>query len=161
VNRCRAVVLVVCVLATCSCGAGTKRLDKQEYVRQMRAIDESRAAGRAWRLYDEVVLTQPPLPQASCRARTKELRRTLETIVGRIERLRPPREVEQLQGQFVTAARDSVRVLGRATDDVAADKLRCGRPLSRRITGLRSNHRLEAVLIAYARRGYTTGLNSD
>jgi plasmid stabilization system protein ParE len=157
---CGAIVLAVCMLATCGCG-GTKRLDKQEYVRQMRAIDESGAAGRAWRLYDEVVLTQPPLPQATCRARTEELHRTLEMIVDRIERLRPPREVEQLQRQLVTAARESVGVLGRATGDVAADKLQCGRPLSHRISGLRSSHRLEAVLVAYARRGYTTGLNSD
>jgi hypothetical protein len=157
---CGAIVLAVCVLATCSCGA-TKRLDKQEYVRQMRAIDESGIARRAWRLYDEVVLTQPPLPQATCRARTKELHRTLEMIVDRIERLRPPREAEQLQRQFVTAARESVGVLGRATDDVAADRLQCGRPLSRRITGLRSSHRAEAVLLAFARRGYTIGLNSD
>jgi hypothetical protein len=157
---CGAIVLAVCVLATCSCG-GTKRLDKDEYVRQMRAIDESGAAWRAWRLYDEVVLTQPPLPHASCRARTEELHRMVERIVDRIARLRPPREVEQLQRQFVAAARESVRVLRHAADDVAADKLRCGRPLSRRITGLRSNHRLEAVLVAYARRGYTTGLNSD
>jgi hypothetical protein len=157
---CRTTVLVVCALATCGCG-GTKRLDKSEYVRQIRAIDESGAALRAWRLYDEVVLTQPPLPHASCRARTEELHRTLETIVGRVERLRPPREVEQLQRQFVAAARASVGMLGHAADDVAAGKLQCGMPLSRRITGLRSNRHLEAVLVAYARRGYTTGLNSD
>jgi hypothetical protein len=151
---------IVLALFVCSCG-GTKRLDKHEYVRQMRAIDESGAASRAWRLYDEVVLTQPPLPHATCRARTEELHRTAETIIDRIARLRPPREVEQLQRQFVAAARESVGVFGRAADDVAADKLQCGRPLSRRISGLRSNHRLEAVLVAYAKRGYTTGLNSD
>jgi hypothetical protein len=158
-HLCGAIVLV-CLLVTCSCGA-TKRLDKTEYVRQMRAIEDSRAARRAWRLYDNVVLTQPRLPQARCRARTHELHRTLETIVARIEQLRPPSEVEQLQQQFVAAAHESVRVVGHAADDVAAQKLRCGRPLSRRITGLRSNDRLEAVLLAYGRRGYTIGLNSD
>jgi hypothetical protein len=52
-------------------------------------------------------------------------------------------------------------VLARAADDVAADRLHCGRPLHRRITGLRSSHRAEAVLRTYAKRGYTIGLNSD
>jgi hypothetical protein len=155
------IVLVVCALTAPGCGGGTKRLDKREYVRQMRAIEESREARRAWRLYDNVVLTQPPLPQAGCRARTHELHRTLETIVARVERLRAPAEVEQLQRQFVAAARESMRVLGQAADDVAADRLHCGRPLGRRIGGLRSNHRAEAVLRAYAKRGYTIGLNSD
>ena len=127
----------------------------------MRAIEESGAARKAWRLYDQVVLTQPALPQASCRSRTKELHRTLEMILGRIERLSPPAEVDQLQRQFAAAARDSVRVLGQAADDVAAGKLQCGRSLNRRISGLRSSHRAEAVLRAYAKRGYSIGLNSD
>jgi hypothetical protein len=156
-----AIVLIVCVLAACSCGSGSKRLDKREYIRQMRAIEESGPARRAWRLYDKVVLTQPPLPQASCRSRTNELHRTLETIVARIEQLRPPAEVEELQRQFVAAARESIGVLGKAADDVAADRLHCGRPLHRRISGLRSNGRAETVLRAYAKRGYTIGLNSD
>lgn len=156
-----AIVLAICVLGACSCGGGTKRLDKREYVRQLRAIEDSESARTAWLLYDDVVLTQPPLPQARCRARTNELHRTLETIVDRIEQLRPPAEVEQLQRQFVAAARESIRVLGKAAADVAAGKLDCGRPLNRRISGLRSNDRAEAVLRAYARRDYTIGLNSD
>ena len=156
-----AIVLVVCALVACSCGSGTERLDKREYIRQMRAIEDSSAARRAWRLYDKVLLTQPPLRQAGCRARTNELQRILETIVDRIEQLRPPAEVEQLQRQFLAAARESTRVLGKAADDVAAGKLHCGRPLTHRISGLRSSHRAEAVLRAYAKRGYTIGLNSD
>jgi hypothetical protein len=155
-----AIVLIVCVLAACSCG-GARRLDKDAYIRQMRAIEDSESAQTAWRLYDDVVLTQPPLPQARCRARTNELHRTLEMIIARIERLRPPAEVEQLQRQFVAAARQSIGVLGKAADDVAAGRLHCGRPLNRRISGLRSNDRAEAALRAYARRHYTIGLNSD
>jgi hypothetical protein len=145
----------------CSCGSGTERLDKDAYIRQMRAIEDSSAGRRAWRLYDNVVLTQPQLPQARCRARTNELHRTLETVVERNEQLRPPAEVEQLQQQFVAAARESIRVLGKAAGDVAAGRLHCGRPLSHRISGLRSNDHAEAVLRAYARRDYTIGLNSD
>jgi len=45
--------------------------------------------------------------------------------------------------------------------DVVAGRLHCGRPLNRRISGLRSSDRAEAVLRAYARRDYTIGLNSD
>jgi hypothetical protein len=156
-----AIALAICVLGACSCGGGTKRLEKREYIRQLRAIEDSGSARTAWRLYDNVVLTQPPLPQARCRARTNELHRTLETIVDRIEQLRPPAEVEQLQRQFVAAARESTQVLGKAAADVAAGRLHCGRPLTRRISGLRSNDRANAVLRAYAKRDYTIGLNSD
>jgi outer membrane murein-binding lipoprotein Lpp len=156
-----AIILAICVLGACSCGAGTKRLDKREYIRQLRAIEDSGSARRAWRLYGEVVLTQPALPQAACRARTNELHRTLGTIVARIEQLRPPAEVEQLQRQLIAAARESMRALGKAADDVAAGRIQCGRPLNRRISGLRSSHRAAAVLRAYAKRGYTIGLNSD
>jgi hypothetical protein len=66
-----AIVLAICVLGACSCGGGSKRLDKREYIRQMRAIEDSESARTAWRLYDNVVLTQPPLPQARCRARAR------------------------------------------------------------------------------------------
>jgi hypothetical protein len=92
-----AILLTICVLAAGSCSGGSKLLDKHDYIRQMRAIKDSSAGRRAWRLYDNVVLTQPPLPQARCRARTNELHRTLETIADRIEQLRPQAEVEQLQ----------------------------------------------------------------
>jgi hypothetical protein len=53
------IVLAICVLGACSCGSGTTRLDKREYIREMRAIEDSSAGRRAWRLYDNVVLTQP------------------------------------------------------------------------------------------------------
>jgi hypothetical protein len=54
-----------------------------------------------------------------------------------------------------------VRAVGRADGDVAAGKLHCGSSMNRRIYGLRSTKRAEAVLRAYARRGYVLGLNSD
>jgi hypothetical protein len=153
------VVIGVCVLAGCNSGGGAKRLDKHDYLSALRAIEASDPARRASRLFFEVV-ADPPLPQRSCRVRTNELHDALGKIVGRVERLRPPAEVAQLQRRFVAAARDSVRAVGRAAGDVAAGKLRCGRLLNRRIYGLRSTARAQAVLGELAKRGYTLGLNA-
>ena len=153
------VVIGVCVLAGCSSGGGTKRLDKNDYLSALRAIEASDTARRASRLFFEVV-ADPSLPQRSCRVRTNELHYVLGKIVTRVERLRPPADVAQLQRRFVAAARDSVRVVGRAAGDVAAGKLHCGRPLNRRIYGLRSTMRAQAVLRELAKRGYILGLNA-
>jgi hypothetical protein len=156
-----AFAFAVCALAGCSGGSDSKRLDKPEYLRQIRAIDQSDLAGRAWRLSDEIAARYPPLSRASCRARTKELDDTFGAILRRVERLRPPAEVEPLQRRFVAAAHTSLRVVGRAADDVAAGRLQCGRPFTRRVYGLQSTARMQAVLRAYAEHGYTFGLNSD
>jgi hypothetical protein len=153
-----AVVIGVWVLAGCNSG-GTKRLDKHDYLTELRAIEASDTARRASTLFFEVV-ADPPLPQRSCRARTKELHQALDTIVGRVERLRPPADVAQPQRQFVAAVRESVRAVGRAAGDVAAGDLHCGRPLNRRIYGLRSTKRAQAVLRQLAKRGYILGLNA-
>jgi hypothetical protein len=156
-----AIAFAVCALAGCSGGSDTRRLDKPEYLRRIRAIERSGAAQRAWRLSGQIAAHDPPLSRASCRARTKELDDTLDVVLRRVERLRPPAEVEPLQRQFVAAARTSLRIVGRAADDVAAGRLHCGRPLNRRIHGLHSTARMRAVLRAYVERGYTFGLNSD
>jgi hypothetical protein len=153
------VVIGVCMLAGCSSGGGTKRFNKHDYLDALRAIEASNTARRASRLFFEVVV-EPSLPQRSCRVRMNELHDALGKIVGRVERLRPPAEVAQLQRRFVAAARDSVRVVGRAAGDVAAGKLHCGRRLNRRIYGLRSTARAQVVLRELAKRGYILGLNA-
>lgn len=153
------IVIGVCVLVGCNSGGGTKRLDKHDYLDALRAIEASDTAQRASRLFFEVV-ADPSLPQRSCRVRTTELHDALGKIVGRVEGLRPPAEVAPLQRRFVAAARDSVRAVGRAAGDVDAGKLHCGRPLNRRIYGLRSTARAQAVLRELAGRGYVLGLNA-
>jgi hypothetical protein len=154
-----ATVLAVCGLVGCDGGARADRLDKQEYLRQIRAIEASRAAQRASRLFFEIVV-EPPLPQPICRARARELHRTLVGIVDRVEQLRPPSEVAGLQRQFVDYARESVRIVGQAAADVGAGQLRCGISMNRRIYGRRSTRRAQSVLREYAEHGYILGLNA-
>jgi hypothetical protein len=153
-----AAVLGVFSLAGCA-GGGRTRLGKQEYLRQIRAIEASHASRRASRLFFEIVV-DPPLPQPICRARTGEFHRALGEIVDRVERLRPPVEVGRLQRQFVIDARASVRLVGKAATDVGAGKLHCGTSMNRRIYGLRSTRRAQSVLREYAKRGYIIGLNA-
>lgn len=153
-----AALLGVCSLAGCGSGK-TPRLDKQEYLRQIRAIEASPTARRASRLFFEIVV-DPPLPQPTCRARTAAFHRVLVAILDRVEQLRPPAEVAQLQRRFVADARESARAVGQASADVGAGRLRCGTAMNRRIYGLRSTRRAQSVLREYAERGYVLGLNA-
>jgi hypothetical protein len=84
-----------------------------------------------------------------------------ERLVDRVEGLSPPEEVAQLQRQFVDDARESIWTVGEAADEVGAGTLHCGRSMNRRIYGLPSTERAEAVLGEYAKRGYVFGLNSQ
>ena len=153
-------VVGVLGLAGCRDDTSAKRLDKREYLRQARAIEASSAASRATRLFFQIVV-EPPLPRQPCHARTREFHRLLVTIVDRVERLRAPAEVAGLQRELVAAARTSIRAVKRAANDVRAANLRCGRPLNLRIYDLPSTRRVNALLRAYAKRGYVIGLNSD
>jgi hypothetical protein len=155
-----AIFVAVCSLAACGSTAPTKRLGKMEYLRQINEIASSDDARTATRLFDKIVV-ELPQRKGSCLARTRELEQVLDRLVDRVEGLSPPEEVAQLQRQFVDAARESVRTVGKAADELGAGKLHCGRSMNRRIYGLPSTERAEAVLGGYAKRGYVFGLNSQ
>ncbi len=65
----------------------------------------------------------------------------LDSIVDDVERLKPPQEAQELQDEFVDAARDSVAAVRAAGKDVEAGRLSCGRPMNDRIYGLDSSQR--------------------
>jgi hypothetical protein len=159
VRPCRWIVAVTCIVACTACG-DAKRLTKQEYLQRINVIASGDDARKATRLFDDVVI-DPPLPRASCAARTRDFQRVLDTIVDSVEALAAPTAVAPLQRKFVAAARESIETVGHAADDVAAGKLRCGSAMNRRIYGLASTRRAEAVLREYAQRGYVFGLNSQ
>jgi hypothetical protein len=118
------------------------------------------AASDASRVFVKLVV-DPGLPQPACAAKAREFHDELERIVDDVAALRPPNDVQALQDRFVSAAGESVATVGRAADEVAAGKLRCGTPMNRRIYGLASTRRAEQVLQDLARKGYVFGLNSS
>ena len=92
---------------------------------------------------------------------TRRFHRSIGEIVDEVAALSPPRDAEGIQRRFVSAARVSVGVVGRAARDVEAGRLRCGRPMNRRIYGLPSTRRAEQALSELADKGYAIGSNSD
>jgi hypothetical protein len=141
------------------CGE-TGRLSKGDYVARLRAIESSQAARDATRLFTNVVLEYPRLARPQCSSTLQTFERTLESIVDDVDDLRPPAEVQQLQDEFVAAARDSVAAVHDAGQDVAARRLTCGMPMNRRIYGLASTDQAEQVLMELGRKGYIIGSNS-
>jgi len=140
------------------CGA-TDRLSKGEYVDRLRAIESSPAAQEATRLYDHVVV-DPALPRPRCGSTMRTFEQRLDSIVDDVERLKPPQEAQELQDEFVDAARDSVAAVRAAGKDVEAGRLSCGRPMNDRIYGLDSSQRAERVIMELGRKGYIIGLNA-
>jgi hypothetical protein len=160
-TRLAPVAIVVAVgLAGCTSTTPAKRLGKEAYLRQLNEIASGYDARRATRLFDKIVV-EPPQQRGSCLARTRELEQVLDRLVDRLEGLGPPEEIAQLQGQLVDASRESIRSVGEAAEEVSAGRLQCGRPMNRRIYGLPSTERAQAVLDEYAKRGYVFGLNSQ
>ena len=135
------------------CGGGG-RLTKQEY-RQEVLRPQQTLGVEAGRLFFQLV--GRPLPRATCAAKARRFHAALEQIVAQVERLKAPQEIAALQARFVREARVSVALVGRAAADVAAGRLACGQPLNRRIYGLPSTERAEAVLEELQRRGYVFG----
>jgi hypothetical protein len=153
-------VVAVACLGGCGGSGGAKRLDRQEYLQQIRDIAAGDDAQTASRLFIKLVV-DPPLPQGVCRERARDFHDALDRIVDAVDQLNPPADMVALQRQFVAAARQSVRTVGQEVDAVRAGKLRCGSAMNRRIYGLASTERAEAVLREYARHGYVFGLNSQ
>ena len=84
----------------------------------------------------------------------------LDSLVDDVDALRPPQEVQDLQDEFVDAARESVAAVHAARDDVESGELTCGMPVNRRIYGLESTERAVRVLMELGRKGYLIGMNS-
>jgi hypothetical protein len=141
-------------------GCGSERLGKREYLDRLRVIESGAQARDAVRLFDSVVV-DPPLARPECAAKLAELEGRLDEIVSDVDELRPPRDVQKLQDEFVEAARDSISMVGKASDDARSGQLSCGRPVNRRIYGLESTQRAREVLQELGRKGYILGLNSQ
>jgi hypothetical protein len=153
--------LVLLACAGSGCGATqSARLSSSDYLEHLRAIEAGPAARTASRLFFRIVV-DPGAPKAQCAAMTRRFHRNIAEIVDEVAALNPPRDVEALQRRFVSAARESVGVVGRASRDVEVGRLRCGRPMNRRIYGLPSTRRAEQVLTELAHKGYVIGSNSD
>jgi hypothetical protein len=156
-----ALVLAISLLAGCgSNGDRTARLSHDEYLQRLREIESGGDAQSATRLFLKLVV-EPGAPQTICLERARQFDRALHNIVLEVDSLQPPESVQSLQDRFVSEARKSVAAVDDAVEDVDAGTLTCGMPMNRRIYGLPSTERAEAVLIELGKRGYTLGSNSE
>ncbi len=137
------------------CG-GSDRLSKDEYLRRVRAIEASQ--GPTVRLFEKLVVGA--ISQQECARTAHEFADALDGMLDRVEALKPPNEVEDLQDEFVDAARESVDRVGKLADDVEDGEVACGQDYNRRAYGLASTRRAERILQQFADKGYLIGLNS-
>jgi hypothetical protein len=143
----RAVLLLPFAILLVSCGPSSsqqQRLSKSEYRDQLMQIN-TRYNPPANRLFGKVVVEDPATGQAlegrTCSDTVSKFAGILHQIVDNIAALRPPKEVEALQNQFVKEARASVSIVDQAARDTKAGRLSCGNAMNRRIFGLPSTER--------------------
>jgi hypothetical protein len=149
--------LVVVFMLFAGCG-GNSRLSKAEYEAAVLSIVRE-LQPEATHLFFDIVANE--YPREECATKTARFHTVLKEIVDRVEALRPPLEVVGLQARFLAAARKSVDEVGEAAADVQRGLLSCAQPLNRRIYGLPSTDRAEAVLSEYRTRGYFPYLGGE
>lgn len=160
----RFALLAVLLAVASGCGGGGsrgERLSKSEYLDRIRAVESGDRAREATDVFTKKALSDPALPQAECAARARTLHADLEQIVDEIDGLRPPSEVQAIQDEFVSAARETVDIIGGLRDDVKDGKVRCGEDFNRRAYGLPSTARAQRAVEKLGDLGYRVGLNSD
>jgi hypothetical protein len=143
-------VCVGLLLTGSGCG-GDSRLSKTEYETAVLGIVRD-LEPEASHLFFDIVANDYALKE--CATKTSRFHGVLKEIVDRVEAVRPPSEVADLQTRFIAAARISVDEVDQAAADVRRGRLSCGRPLNLRIYGLPSTDRAQAVLREYRERGY-------
>ena len=154
-----ALVALILVTAATACGDGAgDRLSKAEYEAQVLSIVHD-LNPPASRLFSDIVTYR--YPRATCASKTSRFHAVLAEIVERVDALRPPKEVAELQRRFLVAAERSVREVGAAAADAQRGRLSCGEPLNGRIYGLPSTDRAAAILVEYQRRGYFPFLGGE
>ena len=146
------------LLVLAGCGDGEHHLSKTQYEARVLAIVRT-LEPPATRLFFDIVAHD--YPQATCAQKTGRFHLVLSRIVRRVDALHPPADVVPLQERFLANADKSVDAVGRAAADVRRGRLSCGMPLNRRIYGLRSTDRAEAVLAEFHARGYFPWYGGD
>ncbi|HEY3070450.1 MAG TPA: hypothetical protein VGJ34_09035 [Gaiellaceae bacterium] len=145
------VLLLAAVVA--GCGAGEQEnepLSKEAYQQAIQEI--VLGSQHAGQLFGDLVTG--PRPQAECADRARAFHRELKRIVSEVGALSAPKEVADLQDEFLDAAHVSVDEIGEAVDNVEAGKLACGDQLNRAIYGLASTERAEGALNRIEAKGY-------
>jgi hypothetical protein len=142
-------VLLALCCAGCG-GGGGERLGKDEYTERIQTLAYGPDARTASALFIGLVVA----PHAGCAAEARRFAETLHEIVADVEALEPPAEVESLHERFLSAAKESVDQVDEAVAEVEAGTLTCGQPLNRRIYGLPSTERAQAVITELVEKGY-------
>lgn len=89
-----------------------------------------------------------------CSEKVHALEKSLAAMVQQVVDLEPPPDAEDQHRDFLAAAKESVRLVGVAADDVADGNLSCGSALNKRIYGLPSTTRAEKAIEVLESRGY-------
>ena len=131
------------LLAGCMSDDG-EGLSHEEYQDEIQAITAGPDVSEASLLFVE--LRDAFQDRAACTAKAAEFHTRLEAIVTAVEALDPPADAEAAQRDFVAAARESVRAIGRLADDVAHGRVQCGEDYRDHAYGLPSTERAEDVL---------------
>lgn len=153
-----AVLLSTALLAACGGdepGNGLGGDDQRAALtRDQKAIWDVRGgqnASVASHLHFEVVAD---LSKKDCSVKTRALHDSLAGVIRQVEALRPPAEAEDAQGDFLSAAKESVRLVGAAAHEVDAGDLTCGRAMNERIYDMPSTRRTDKAIDELTKLGY-------
>ena len=108
---------------------------------------------RASQLFSELVAGDG-LTTDECGGKAREFHEQLRLVLGELEQLHPPAEIEALVAEFLARSRESVAAIGEAATAAERTELGCGMPMNRRIYGLPSTERAERVLDELEELGY-------
>ncbi|MDT7569903.1 MAG: hypothetical protein QOE05_77 [Actinomycetota bacterium] len=121
----------------------------QQAIDTIMSSDDTRAATR---LFTDAVATS--YEKTACEERVRALHERLNAILHAVEDLHPPADAQDAQNDFLQGARESVRIVRVAADDVGTGALACGQPLNQRIYALPSTKKSERAIQELAQRGY-------
>jgi hypothetical protein len=145
-----ALATVAVVLAGCGGGDDQQRLSKSEYQAAIQEIVQDSAAPTG--LYTDLVVGSRP--QEECASMMRTFYEEVNDLVERVAALEPPTDVESIQEDFVSAARQSVDQVGEIRDRVEADEVSCGRELNDQLYGMPSSDQAVQAISGLEKQGY-------
>jgi hypothetical protein len=128
------------------------RLTHSQYQDEIQTILRSEDSRLASSLFFDTVANGYDTEE--CSAKVRRFHDRLGSIIRQVEDLEPPSDAHDAQRDFLAEAKESVRLVGVAADDVGKSRLTCGQPLNKRIYGMPSTRRAEDALATLEERGY-------